>query len=113
TEYEVALTGINPVVSDENCQKYKAVFKRFLIYQVIEESCIEWDDAEVFVGKRFRTFSKSRFLYHIDSHLNIDCYQELPEMKHTHYQISGLDFIIDVAAQEPPVIEEVDQFLVK
>ncbi|QQS32628.1 MAG: hypothetical protein IPM50_13365 [Acidobacteriota bacterium] len=113
TEHEVALTGLNPIVTDETCQKYRATFKRFLIYQVVEESCIAWDDAEVFDGGLYRTFAKSRFLDHIDSHLIIDWYQEQPDMKYTHYQIAGLDFIIDVAAQEPPLIEEVDQFLVQ
>jgi len=34
-------------------------------------------------------------------------------MKYTHYQICGLDFIVDVAAQEPPTIEAVEQFLVQ
>jgi hypothetical protein len=113
TEYEVLLTGMNPIVSDERCQKYKATFKRFLIYQVMEESCIAWDDAEVFEGKLFRTFSKSRFLSHIDSHLIIDWYQEQPDMEFAHYQLSGLDFIVDVAAQEPPLIEEVDEFITR
>ena len=113
TEHEVALTGLNPIVTDEACQKYRATFKRFLVYQVMEESCIAWDDAEVFDGGLYRSFTKSRFLDHIDSHLIIDWYQEQPDMKYTHYQIGGLDFIIDVAAQEPPLIEKVDQFLVQ
>jgi hypothetical protein len=111
TEYEVALTGMNPIVTDERYQKYKATFKRFLIYQVMEESCIAWDDDEVFDGGLFRTFTKSRFLDHINSHLIIAWYQEQPNMEFTHYQIGGLDFIVDVAAQEPPVIEEVDEFI--
>lgn len=111
TEYEVSLTDINPIVSDDSCRKYKAVFNRFLVYQVIDESCIAWDDAEVFEGRLFGTFTKSRFLEHIDSHLIIDWYQEQPDMKYTHYQICGLDFIVDVAAQESPLVEEVKQFL--
>jgi hypothetical protein len=113
TQHEVAITGANPIVSDEQCQKYKAIFKRFLIYQVMEEGCIAWDDAEVFDGGLFRTFTKSRFLDHIDSHLIIDWYQEQPDMKFFHYQIAGLDFIVDVAAQEPPIFEKVEQFLVQ
>lgn len=113
TEYEVELTGMNPIVTDEQCQKYKATFTRFLIYQVMEESCIAWDAAEVFDGGLFRTFTKSRFLDHIDSHLIIDWYQEQPDMKYIHYQIGGLDFIVDVAAQKPPLVEKVDKFLVQ
>lgn len=113
TEHEVALTGLNPIITDEKCQKYKATFKRFLIYQVMEESCIAWDDAEVFDGGLYRTFTRSRFLDHIDSHLIISWYQEQPDMKYTHFQIGGLDFIVDVAAQEPPLIEEVEEFIAK
>jgi len=113
TKHEVSLPEMNPIVTDEQCQKYKATFKRFLLYQVIEESCIRWDDAEVFDGGLFRTFTKSRFLDHIKTHLIIDWYQEQPEMKFVHYQIGGLDFIVDVAAQEPPLIEQVEHFLVK
>lgn len=113
TEHEVALTGMNPIVTDDKCQRYNATFKRFFIYQVIEDSCIAWDDAEVFEGRLFRTFTKSRFLDHIDSHSIIDWYQEQPNMKCTRYQIAGLDFIIDVVAQQSPLIEEVDQFLIK
>ena len=113
TEHEVSLTGMNPIVADDECQKYKATFSRFLIYQVMEESCIAWDASEVFEGGLFRTFTKSRFLDHIDTHLIIDWYQEQEDMRYTHYQICGLDFIIDVAAQVPPVIEEVDRFLVQ
>lgn len=111
TENEVSLTGMKPIVSDELCQKYKATFKRFLVYQSLEESCIAWDDEEIFEGKLFRTFSKSRFLDHIESHMIISWYQEQPDMRYAHYQIAGLDFIVDVIAQKPPLIEAVDEFI--
>jgi len=113
TDYEVTLADLRPIETDESCKKYKAAYKRFLIYQVIEESNISWDDAEVFEGKLIRTFTRSRFLDHMDSHMNIDWYKEVPDMKYSHYQICGLDFIVDVAAHKPPTIEEVEQFLVQ
>ncbi len=113
TVHEVSLTDLHPIVADDVCKKYKATFSRFFLYQVVEESCISWDDAEVFEGKLIRTFTKSRFLSHIDSNLNIGWYKEVPDMKYNHYQICGLDFIVDVAAQEPPIVEEVEQFLVQ
>ena len=110
TEHEVKLTGLNPIVSDDLCQKYRARFNRVLVYEVIEESCVAWDDSEVFTGKLFRTFSKSRFLDHIDAHLNVGWYKDVPEMSFSHYEICGLDSIVDVAAHEPPIIEEVKDF---
>ena len=110
TEHEVKLTGLNPIVSDERCKKYRAMFKRVLVCQVVEEGCIAWDDSEVFTGNSFRTFSKSRFLDHIDAHLNVSWYKELPDMAYKHYEICGLDSIVDVAAQEPPVVEEIRDF---
>lgn len=105
--------NVNPIESTNSSKKYKATFKRFIVYQVVDESCISWDDAEVFEGKLFRTFTKSRFLEHIAGSMNIDWYNDAPEMKYQHYQIGGLDFIVDVAAHEDPIIEEVEEFLVK
>jgi hypothetical protein len=110
TESEVSISNLNPIVADESCKKYKAVFERFFAYEVIEESCISWDDAEVYDGRLVRSFTKSRFLDHIDSHMNIGWYKEVPDMAYKHYQICGLDFIVNVVSHQAPAIKEVDNF---
>ena len=112
TEHFVSL-DVNPIETDDSCKKYKMTFKRFFAYQVVEESSIQWDDDEVFEGKLYRMFSSSRFLNHIKANLNVDWYEKVPEMKYQHFQVCGLDFIVDVAAHEDPTIEEVEQFLVQ
>jgi hypothetical protein len=113
TKHEVSLTDIHPIITDASCKKYKATFRRFFLYEVVEESCICWDDNEVFQGNLFRTFSRSRFLNHISANLNVEWYKDAPEMDYQHYQVRGLDFIVNVASHEPPTVEEVEQFFLQ
>ena len=111
TEHFVSI-DLNPIETDDSYKRYKAKFKKFFVYQVVDESSIEWSDNEEFKGKNFRTFAKSRFLEHIKTNLNVEWYEAVPKMNYIHYQFCCLDFLVDIAAQEEPKIEETSQFLV-
>lgn len=99
----------NPIESNEFCKKYKITFKNFLTYLVVDESYIEWDESEEFVGGLFRVFSKSRFLDYISSALNAEHFEDMFGAKYRHYEIACLNHIFDIACPSEPIIEEIKE----
>ena len=63
-------------------------------------SCGNYDD-EVFSGKLFRVYTKSHFL----EHLTRDTGGHTEQI--THYKLTCLNHLIDVAAYGPPEINQV------
>ncbi len=112
SENFLSLKG-NLIVTDETSKKYKVTFKRFFAYQVVDETSIEGNDNEVFRGAFPRKFSESRFLSHIKQNLNVEWYDEVPEMNYEHFQFAYSNFVVDIASHEPPLIEEVNSFNVQ
>ncbi len=108
TAHEVTLKT-NPIQSDESSKKYKVTFRDFLVYQTAEESSLAWSNDEVFTGKLFRIFSKSRYLDQVESHLSTAFYEECYGKKY-HFEFPCLNYIVDVISAEEPSIEEVEDF---
>jgi hypothetical protein len=88
--------------SDHTCRKYRIIFKDYLAYLVTNEIVAGGDDAEQFVGRLLRIYSKSAFLDYVASTTNgaIDVLGSC-----THYEVVTLNQIIDVAATREPEIE--------
>lgn len=97
----------NPINANDFCRKYKITFKNFIIYSVVDESYIERDGNEVFVGGLFRKFSKSRFLDYVSKSLNAEYSEHIYNAKYQHYEIACLNQIIDIACPFEPLIEEI------
>ncbi|MEZ5344472.1 MAG: hypothetical protein R2681_02855 [Pyrinomonadaceae bacterium] len=100
-------TKINPIISDENCKRYKITFENYLIYSVANESFVDWDENENFEGNLFRKYSKSKFLDYIQRAVNVEYAQILmDEGEYHHFCICCSNQIIDVASPAQPIIEE-------
>ena len=100
-------TKINPIISDEKCQRYKVTFEDYLIYSVTDESFGIYDENEEFEGKLFRKYSKSKFLDYIQDAINIE-YAEIfmGEDGYFHFGVCCLNQIIDVVSAKEPIIEK-------
>lgn len=109
TEHFVSL-DLNPIQSDEMCKRYKITFRNFIVYQVIDESWIEYDGKEVFVGNLIREFADSRFLEHAGKHFNLGPYKDFIGRKYRHFQIPCLNHIVDILGPDEPSVEEIVQF---
>lgn len=82
-------------------------FKSYIAYSITNESFTSWDDNEMFEGKAFRIYSKSKYLDFIKNHtfaheVSKDTYPPL-----THYGIVCLNHIIDIASTSIPEIIEI------
>lgn len=113
TEHPFTLEDVRPIRSDETCRKYRITFNGFFVYQVVEESSIEWSDEEAFTGKFVRIFTKSRFLDFIKTNLRVAWFSETPDSEYKHFEFPCSNFIVDVAAASEPEIKEVENFLIQ
>lgn len=101
-------TEMNPIISDDQCKRYKIVFKNYITYSVLNESFSFWDDSEKFEGDLFRVYTKSKFLDYVEKSASIDYAKMLMDAEnHFHIGICCLNQIIDVACLEKPIIEEI------
>ena len=90
-----------PIETVEGCKAFHLHWDRFVAYLVTEEcagSCGNYED-EVYEGKRLRIYSKSYFLEHLARDTGAHS-KPLP-----HFKVVCERQIIDVASEEPPIIE--------
>ena len=82
---------------------YEIVFERYIIYQCRNESYTAFDNTEIRSGKYLVTFERSRLL---DFYENVifDFDSIDTKTKRKHYGIISANHIIDVIANEPPII---------
>ena len=95
-----------PVQADED-DLYEIVFERYIIYQCRNESYTAFDDKEIRYGKYLVTFEKSRLL---DFYENVifDFDSIDTKTKRKHYGIISANHIIDVIANELPIITKIN-----
>ena len=86
---------------------YEIVFSDYIIYQCRNESYTAFDDTEIRSGKYLVTFEKSRLL---DFYENVifDFDSIDTKTKRKHYGIISANHIIDVIANEPPIIRKIN-----
>lgn len=89
---------------DEESPVIQIDFERYIGYSVLNESFTSWDDYQVFSGKSFRIYSKSRYLDFIS--LGTFASEDYPG-PFKHYGIICYDHIIDIVASQSPVIKEI------
>ena len=95
------LDSAHPIESSDACRTFELFWKHYVAYLVTEEfvgSCGTYTD-EVFTGKLLRWYSKSHFL----DHLARDTGSHARPLQ--HYKVVCLNHLIDVASEEPPVIQ--------
>lgn len=86
---------------------YEIVFSDYIIYQCRNESYTAFDDTEIRSGKYLVTFEKSHLL---DFYENVifDFDSIDTKTKRKHYGIISANHIIDVIANEPPIIRKIN-----
>ena len=102
TKLNEILKNAVPVQADED-NIYEIVFSRYIIYQCRNESYTSFDNTEIRSGKYLVTFEKSRLLdYYKNVIFDFDSIDT--KTKREHYGIISANHIIDVIANEPPII---------
>ena len=86
---------------------YEIVFSDYIIYQCRNESYTAFDDTEIRSGKYLVTFEKSRLLYFYENVI-FDFDSIDTKTKRKHYGIISANHIIDVIANEPPIIRKIN-----
>ena len=89
-------------VTDES-KAYQVIFESYIAYSVVNESYSQWDDYEVFKGKVFRIYQKSRFL----DYLKLDTFatKDYPGT-FEHFGFACSNHIVNIASQIKPTIKQ-------
>lgn len=91
--------------SESILRRYKITFSDYVAYSVRNESFTVWDDYEMFQGKLFRQYSKSRFLDYLANSTH-GWILENTVGNPTHFGAVCLNHLLDVAICGEPSIEE-------
>lgn len=106
TKLNEILENAVPVQTDED-NLYEILFEKYIIYQCRNESYTAFDDTEIRNGKYLLTFKKSRLLdYYENVIFDFDSIEI--KTKRKHYGIISANHIIDVIANEPPIIRKIN-----
>ncbi len=89
-------------VTDES-KAYQVIFESYIAYSVVNESYSQWDDYELFEGKVFRIYQKSRFL----DYLKLDSFatKDYPG-PFEHFGFACSNHIVNIASQNKPKIKQ-------
>lgn len=81
-------------------------FDSYIAYSVTNESYTSWDEYEVFEGKAFRIYTKSRYL----DYIKVDTFAEgIFQGEFVHYGIVCLNHIINIVSVDKPIINEINR----
>ena len=95
-----------PVYEDED-NIFEIRFSEYVMYQCRNESYTVWDDEEVRIGKYLCIYEKSKLLGFYGSVVPFDWNDAETKAKRKHYGIFTQNHVIDIIANEPPVISKV------
>jgi hypothetical protein len=101
---EPPVPGAMPQTHAKSDRTFALVWRRYVAYNVFNESFSDADNFEQFEGWWVRTYSISRYLNFIQQ-MNLALDGLIPGYK--HWQIVCANHIIDVVANENPTIERV------
>jgi hypothetical protein len=102
-DLQFLVEGGAPIETTESCLAFRLFWKNYAAYLVTEEcvgSCGK-DDYEEYQGERIWIYSKSHFLEHLARDTGAHTAPLI------HYKVTCLNHLVDVAATEPPTIEEI------
>lgn len=91
---------------DEDSPVIQIDFESYIGYSVLNESYTSWDEYQVFAGKSFRIYSKSRYLDFIS--VGTFASEDYPG-PFKHYGVVCYDHIIDVVSSSCPIIKEAER----
>lgn len=91
---------------DDTLPIIRLKFDWYIAYSVRNESFTEMDEYEIYKGRVFSLYSKSRYLDFIEVGTIADDMYPGP---FKHYGINALNHIIDVVSSEPPSISEIQR----
>ena len=98
------LDDAHPIETTDTCRTFELFWKHYVAYLVTEE-CVgsrgTYGD-EVYTGTLLRRYSKSHFLEHLARDTGGHGRPLL------HYKLMCLNHLIDVASEEPPVIQIIE-----
>ena len=99
---ETEITGVHRVESTDESRMFEVVWQRYVAYSVRNESFVSPDEYEVSVGRRFRVYSKSRFLDFIGcATFATDEYPGPVQ----HIGVNCEDHIVDVVSKMDPQVK--------
>ena len=98
---ETIISGLRNIISDETCFVYEIIFESYIAYSVLNESYARVDESEIFTGNLLRLYSKSNFLDYLK--LATFAAEDYPG-KFEHYEIVGLNHVIEVASVDNPQV---------
>lgn len=99
-----SIKGIIPIDITAQSRAFELRWPLYISYAVRNESFCTWDGAEEWVGLAFRIYTRSKFLDFVARGTFASTEYPGP---FKHYQILCVDHIIDVAAQEAPIVRVV------
>jgi hypothetical protein len=97
----VRLSGTREVKSDEQSAVYEVIFPGYVAYSVLNESYTTADPAEQYAGRRFRVYSRSKFMEYVRVATFIA--DDFPGPV-THYEVLCENHVIDIAATGVPQV---------
>lgn len=99
-------TFYGAIVTDELSKKYKITIKGYIVYSVTNESYVQDNKGEKFVGNLFRRYSESKFLDYAEATINVEYAEAMFDEKPKHFEIICLNHIVDVICFDDILIEE-------
>ena len=99
---------IFPIEINDKLPILQIDFESYIAYSITNESFTTWDNYEIFEGKAFRKYSKSRYLDFIKSTTiaNVDYPGYL-----NHYGFVCLNHIVDIITSTQIVITEINEII--
>lgn len=97
-------SGLHQISASESTPEYEITFASYIAYAVRNESYASRDKQEVWQGKSFRVYSKSRFLDFVRSATFATAEYPGP---FAHYSLGCQDHVIDIASTAQPEVRRV------
>jgi hypothetical protein len=100
----VVIPNCTRIEATDQSRIFELVWMNYVGYTVLNESYASVNDEERYEGRRFRVYSKSRFLDYM-SRATFAC-DEYPGPTR-HYCVACEDHIVEILAVDPPVVTRV------
>jgi hypothetical protein len=98
---DVVIPDCTSIEPTGQSRAFELVWRRYVGYAVLNESYASVNDGEQYVGRRFRVYSKSRFLDYMTQATFAS--NEYPGPTQ-HYCVACEDHIVHVLAVDPPLV---------
>ncbi|TZF88337.1 hypothetical protein [Cognatilysobacter lacus] len=99
-----SIEGVIPIDVTAQSRTFELYWPLYISYAVRNESYCDWDDDEEWEGAGFRVYSRSKFLDFVANGTFATAEYPGP---FRHFEVLCANHIIDVAAQEVPVVRVV------